>query len=209
MRYYKFPKWLKWFYPGAIWDFSFSSKAIFLTFDDGPHPETTPGLLDLLDNANIKATFFCLGKNVEQHPELYQEILDRGHIVGNHSSTHPKGIKTPNQQYVKDVLAAKDLISSNLFRPPYGKIKPAQYKLLKDEGFQTVFWSIMPYDFDQNLTADDFIIKMTKLAFPGAIYVFHDNVKAKKVIENELGPIIASLKQKGYHFQAITPELFS
>lgn len=209
MRHYKFPKWLRRLYPGAIWDFSFSEKLVFLTFDDGPNPETTQALLELLSKQNIKATFFCLGENVQAHPELFQQILDQGHIAGNHSMSHPKGIHTSKSDYIKDIEAAGKLIPGKLFRPPYGKIKPSQHRALTEMGYQTIFWSIMSYDFDQKLQEKEFISKMVKLTNPGAILVFHDNLKAKSVIQNELPLLIQALKEEGYHFKALEPELFS
>ncbi|UKN00473.1 polysaccharide deacetylase family protein [Paracrocinitomix mangrovi] len=208
-RAYKIPKWPRRLFKGAIFDFASDAKTIYLTFDDGPHPETTPLLLDVLDQFNIKATFFCLGENVKDYPQLFQRILDKGHAIGNHAMNHIKGTMTNTNDYIKDVETATELINSKLFRPPYGKIKPSQFKALKQKGYRIIFWSIMAYDFDQNLSTDTFISKMQKLAYPGAIYVFHDNQKSIETIQNELPKVIEALIDDGYEFKKIEPELFS
>ncbi|MCB9223745.1 MAG: polysaccharide deacetylase family protein [Crocinitomicaceae bacterium] len=209
MKHYRIPKWLKRFYPGAIWDFSFRSNSIFLTFDDGPNPSTTPYLLELLDQHQIKATFFCLGKNVQNYPELFEMIIQNGHEVGNHSMNHPKGLHTTKHEYVQDVVSASQFIPGKLFRPPYGKIKPSQFRALKKMGYQTIFWSVLSYDFDQKLATDEFIETMMSYCEPGSIYVFHDSDKAAKTLQHELPELIQQMKMSGYHFAKIEPGLFS
>jgi peptidoglycan/xylan/chitin deacetylase (PgdA/CDA1 family) len=208
MKLYKFPKLLRFLYPGAIWDFP-SSPDIFLTFDDGPDPTTTPDILEILKQEDVKATFFCLGEQVAKYPELFQEIKGAGHAIGNHSMTHPLGFKTSNEAYVNDVLEASEYIESKMFRAPYGKMKPSQHRLLVKEGFTTFFWTIVSYDFDQPLPPKKYVSKMLGYAKQGAMYVFHDNPKAKEQTKNELPKIIRGLKEKGYSFEKIKPELFS
>src|SRR5690606_2541191 len=173
MRYFKFPKWSRSVYPGAIWDFSFrEDHAVYLTFDDGPAPGVTEWILDLLDDYNAKATFFCLGEKVETSPELYAQILKSGHVTGNHGMQHLNGLKTGNKDYLHNVLVAKKLINSTLFRPAYGKLKTSQYKMLREAGFDVVFWSAMAYDFDETLSSRKRIAKMKSLTENGAIFVF-------------------------------------
>ncbi len=205
MRYYKFPKWLKRFYPNAIWDFFLqeNSSVIYLTFDDGPTPEVTKWVLDCLDKYQAKATFFCLGKNVKNNPQLFNEILKHGHAVGNHSMNHLKGINTSTKKYIDDVVEAKKYIKSNLFRPPYGKCLPAQHKELSKLGFQTVFWSHISYDYDKTLSSTQRLKHLKLKVKPGTIIVFHDSQKAFPQLQNELPIILQYYKTKGYQFKVI------
>lgn len=214
MRYYKFPKWLKPIFPGAIWDFSFLPQpissldglphpVIYLTFDDGPNPETTPWLIALLRSYNAKATHFCLGKNVEHYPTLYQELLDQGHAVGNHSQDHLNGFYTTTKEYVQNITRASTFISSNLFRPPYGKITPNQYNKLKQRGYKTVFWSHITYDFDKDLTSKKRKAKTIKRVKHGSIVIFHDSIKAHPQLKAELPDLLHYWHKKGYVFEVI------
>lgn len=205
MRLYKFPKWLKRFYPGAIWDFSFSSpsKKIYLTFDDGPNPITTDWILETLAAYQAKATFFCIGKNVELHPDLYAKLLQNEHTVGNHSFSHVNGFKVKTKEYLEDVQKAQKVINSVLFRPPYGKITPKQHRLITQLGFKTVFWSHISYDFDKNLGTEIRIKKLLEAVKPGAIVVFHDSDKAFPQLSVELPQILQTLGEKGYEFDNI------
>lgn len=207
MRYYKFPKWLKRFYPDAIWDFSVSpdpkSKIIYLTFDDGPNPTTTAWLLDLLDEYDAKATFFCIGKNVADHPALYQQLLAKNHSVGNHSYSHLNGAFTNFNTYIADVKKAQDIIQSNLFRPPYGKIKPKQFRQLKALKLTTVFWTHISYDFDPALDSNTRISKTLQGVNNGSIVVFHDSDKAFPQLKKELPNLMDKWAAEGYKFLAI------
>ncbi len=205
MKLYKFPKWTKRIYPDAIWDFYFKEeKALYLSFDDGPNPTSTQWILDLLDKHNIKATFFCLGKNVVKNPGLFQSLIDNGHTLGNHSMTHPNGLKTESKIYAEDVIKAQELIPSKLFRPPYGKIKPAQYKALKEQGFKMVFWSIMSYDFDNTISSEDRLKNIRKNIKPGSVIVFHDSEKAFPQLEQELPLLMEEWIKEGYEFKLIS-----
>ena len=185
IRFYKFPKWQQWFYPKAIFDFydkkESNQNVIYLTFDDGPTPGVTEKILDILESYKAKATFFCIGENVKKYPELYQEIINRGHAVGNHSMNHVNGFKTSTKKYVENVLEANKYINSKLFRPPFGKCTPKQHKILTKLGFKTIFWSHLTYDFDKNLSNAQIIknIKFTQLH--GNIFVFHDSINAQSV----------------------------
>ncbi|MBN2682238.1 MAG: polysaccharide deacetylase family protein, partial [Bacteroidales bacterium] len=132
-------------YPSAIWKIPVDKKTVFLSFDDGPHPEITPRVLDLLDSHNAQASFFCVGKNVEKYPGIYSEILKRGHVTGNHTFSHLNGWKTINKDYFEDIKKASQLIDSNLFRPPYGRIKTSQlWKLKKD--YKIIMWDVLSMD---------------------------------------------------------------
>ncbi len=206
MRFYKFPKWLKRFYPGAIWDFSFTnaSKKIYLTFDDGPNPVTTEWILNTLSAYQAKATFFCIGKNVFQHPELVEIIAQNGHAIGNHSHSHVNGFKLNTIDYIEDIRKAKKEINSVLFRPPYGKITPKQHKLVNQLGLTTVFWSHISYDFDMTLSSEKRLKKLFAQIKSGSIVVFHDSDKAFPQLFNELPIILKTLMEKGFEFESIS-----
>lgn len=202
MRYYKFPKWSKRFYPNAIWDFShLKERSIYLTFDDGPHPETTPILLELLDKYEAKATFFCLGKNAQRFPHLVDTIIQRGHTIGNHGMNHVKGWNTSTENYLKDVKSAADVIDSKYFRPAYGKMKRRQAKAISNLGFKIVFWTVMSYDFDHSLSSEKRIGKLKKLSKPGAIFVFHDSDKVVESFFSELEIMLEYWKEEQYTFR--------
>ena len=205
MRFYKFPKWLKRFYPNAIWDFFLnqSQKNIYLTFDDGPTPMVTEWVLDILKQYNAKATFFCVGNNVKKHPKLYNRYIEEGHSVGNHTMNHTKGISTNTKIYINDVMEASHYIKSNLFRPPYGKCTPKQYKQLFKMGYQTIFWSHLYYDFDANLSSGERLSQLKSNVKLGSIIVFHDSHKAFPQLKKELPQLLEFYQSKGYQFKAI------
>jgi len=204
-RFYKFPKWCKGFYPEAIWDFFLNKndKVIYLTFDDGPNPTTTNWILEELDRVDAKATFFCVGEQVKKNPALFSDILKNKHNVGNHSMTHINGFKTKYENYVKDVESASQYIKSKMFRPPYGKITPKQYKKLVELGYRIVFWSYISYDFDASLKSATRINKILDHVKNGSIIVFHDSKKAYPQLKKELPFILEQLKQKGFRFKTI------
>ena len=199
IRFYKFPKWQQWFYPKAIFDFygkkKSNQKVIYLTFDDGPIPGVTEKILDILDDFNAKATFFCIGQNVKKHPKLFQTIIDRGHAVGNHSMHHINGFKTSTKKYVVDVLEAKKYINSNLFRPPFGKCTPKQHKTLTKLGFQTVFWSHLTYDFDNSLSSENRVKQTLKNLKNESVIVFHDS----NYSFNELNTLLKSITSQSFN----------
>jgi peptidoglycan/xylan/chitin deacetylase (PgdA/CDA1 family) len=205
MRYFKNPKWLRFLYPDAIWDFSFlQEKVIYLTFDDGPDVETTPWLLDLLKQYKAPSTFFCLGKNIEAEPELIERSKAEGHLICNHSYSHPNGLKTPHDDYVNNMLKGAEITGSKLYRPPYGKIKTTQYKTLrKKHGFKAVFWSVLTYDFDASLDREHRLNMVRKLTHPGAVLVFHDSKKAFPQLKQELPLLLEEWTSQGYSFKSI------
>lgn len=207
IRFYNFPKWLKGIYPGAIWDFflesSANEKVIYLTFDDGPTPEVTDWILMELDKVNALATFFCIGQNVEEHPDLFESYLKKGHMVGNHTMNHLKGHKTDSIKYVENVLKAQKHIDSTLFRPPYGRCTPKQHKKLKLLGFKTIFWSHLTYDFDKTVSSSKRIRKIKQNLKSGSVLVFHDSVKAYSQLKTDLPIILNHLKKENYEFRVI------
>ena len=199
----KFPYIYRMLHPDFIFSVKNDKKKIFLTFDDGPSKETTDKILDVLGKFNIKATYFCLGENVEKFPELYKRISDAGHAIGNHGYHHFNGWKISGATYIKNVLRSEEIIGSKLFRPPYGKITPKQARILSEMGFKIIMWDLMSWDFDPELSESQIIEKVLKNANTGSIIVFHDNEKTDVRIENILGKIIDSLQKRGFIFDTI------
>jgi peptidoglycan/xylan/chitin deacetylase (PgdA/CDA1 family) len=169
------PRFIQWLYPERIWAFSRSKNLVYLTFDDGPIPEITPWILDELKKHNAKATFFCIGENVQKHPKIYQKIILNGHTVGNHTFNHLKGTKTATTEYIENTLLAEKLIDSSLFRPPYGKITQKQAKILQQKGFKIVIWDIISYDYDAAISEEQCLQNVLKNIKPGSVIVFHDS----------------------------------
>jgi len=190
------------FRKSIVWEMDNAEKSIWLTFDDGPDPLVTPFVLEELKKYNAKATFFCLGKNVEAHPETFELIRKYGHKIGNHSYSHKNGWVTCAKKYIADVEKGNTIIQSQLFRPPYGKIKPSQLSQLKKK-YTIVLWSLMGGDFDINLTKEkclDIVLSYTK---SGTIIVFHDNLKAKEKLFFVLPKFLEHFNNLGYSFNAL------
>ncbi len=174
----KMPYWLRRLYnANLIWRIEGSTNEIFLTFDDGPHPIATPFVLQQLKDFNASATFFCIGKNVADHPAIFQQVKDAGHAVGNHTHNHLNGWKVPTGEYIKNVHLAQEFIHSRLFRPPYGRISRAQVKLLQPS-FSIIMWDVLSGDFDETLTGEECLNNVLNNLLPGSIVVFHDSEKA-------------------------------
>ena len=206
MFYFVKTPWLiKKIYPSCIWDIKTSEKIIYLTFDDGPHPEVTEFVLDVLNKYNAKATFFCIGKNVDQNKALYNKIIERGHKTGNHTNDHLNGWRTSDQQYLDNISDAGKLIDSNLFRPPYGRITRFQLQQLQKDRFKlkAIMWSVLSGDFDKDLPAEQCYINVTRYTRPGSIIVFHDSLKAYDKLKVVLPKMLDYFGEKGYSFQNI------
>lgn len=168
-------------YPDAIYSLRGGGKKAYLTFDDGPDPDSTPVILDILRANGAKATFFCTGSRVLAAPGLFARIASEGHTVGNHGYSHLNGLKTPVRTYCADVLRGRDITCSNLFRPPYGRLRVRQYRIL-ERSMQIVFWDLMPYDFDQGLTADESYSILTRRLRPGSVIVLHDKASSSALL---------------------------
>ena len=181
---------------------SSSSKVVYLTFDDGPTPEVTPLVLELLDEYGIKATFFCVGENVEKYPDIYNDILTRGHKTGNHTFNHPKGFKTKTDEYVKNVQKASGYIESNLFRPPYGQIKRKQRKRLQND-YKIIMWDIITHDYNRMIQPESVFNNVKKLVRNGSIIVFHDSIKAKNNMLTALPLTIEYLNSQGFKYEIL------
>jgi peptidoglycan/xylan/chitin deacetylase (PgdA/CDA1 family) len=189
-------------FPGAHWRFNKGEKGVFLTFDDGPIPEMTPWVLDLLDQYGIKAVFFCVGDNVRKHPEIYQEILARGHRVGNHTFHHLQGLKVTAKTYLKDVAEASQWIDSKLFRPPHGHIRlPQFFKLRKD--YSIILWDVVTRDYSCLMTPEQVFDNVKKYTRNGSVIVFHDSLKGGEKTRYALPRSIDWLLEQGYQFKQI------
>ncbi|MDP3665066.1 MAG: polysaccharide deacetylase family protein [Sediminibacterium sp.] len=199
------PWWLRSLYLSLTWHVKEPGKTVYLTFDDGPHETATPYVLDQLQQFNAKATFFCIGKNVAAYPAIYDRILKEGHSTGNHTYHHVNGWKVSDEEYIKDVAEAAALIKSNLFRPPYGKIKRSQQKKLRaaHPGIKIIMWDILSADFDTTLSGEaclGYVLYHTK---PGSIIVFHDSAKAWERMQYALPKVLAHFSKQGFVFKAL------
>ncbi len=175
MRFIRSPKLARKVFPSALWSVKSKGKVLYLSFDDGPTSRTRE-ILELLETHQAKATFFCVGQNVQNHQTLFNEIKASGHHVGNHSFSHCKGWKVSTRQYLDDVDKAQQLIQSDLFRPPYGKMTLGQYRALRKK-YLVVMWSHISYDFDPEMSVDQFLERLKKDFKGGEIVVLHDNLK--------------------------------
>ena len=202
----KTPNWVKKLFQGRICDMPTTKKAIYLTFDDGPHPLITPFVLDELLKYDAKATFFCIGKNVSENRLIYNRIIKEDHAVGNHTNNHLDGWKTNNVKYLQNITAAQAFINSNLFRPPYGRITGKQQKILGklEEPFKVVMWSVLSGDFDVNITPDQCYNNVVNNTESGSVIVFHDSEKAFERLRFTLPRVLKYFSEKGYQFEKIS-----
>lgn len=204
MYFAKSPNWLKLFFPSLVWNIPKADKTIFLTFDDGPEPTVTPWVLSVLNEYNAKATFFCIGDNVRKHPETYEQILNNGHAVGNHTFNHLNGWKCNSKKFVKNVEECAHYVHSKLIRPPYGRIKPRQIRLLKQLNYKIIMWDVVSGDFDTNTMPDECLNNVIKHTENGSIVVFHDSIKASTNLYYTLPLFLKHFTVKGYKFDVIT-----
>lgn len=203
----KTPRSVKALFPNYVWDIKTNQKEIYLTFDDGPTPKITPWVLQQLKKYNAKATFFCIGNNVEKYPEIFSQILKEEHAIGNHTFNHLKGWKVKTSDYIEDVLQCNSTfissVSTKLFRPPYGKLKPKQTKQLKEKGYKIIMWDILSLDWDKQVTPEKCLNNVLKHSTKGSIIVFHDSIKAEKNMKFALPKVLKHFSNKGFAFKAI------
>lgn len=195
MYFNKTPWFFQKIFPTIIWKL-WGVDQIYLTFDDGPIPESTPFILDTLKAYDAKATFFCVGENVKRYPELFQRILDEGHAVGNHTFNHLNGWKSDNDDYVKNVEVADEVVQSKLFRPPYGRLKPEQLKRLQQK-YNVIFWDVLSGDWDASVSSEQLFDNVTAHAKEGSIIVLHDNLKSIDKLKETLPAILKFYSDKG------------
>ena len=201
----KTPKFIQNLFPIFTWRIPAVEKEIYLTFDDGPIPEITPWVLDTLAAYNAKATFFCVGENVEQHPDVYSMVLQAGHAVGNHTYQHLSGWATENLPYFQNVHRCAELVDSKLFRPPYGRLSPRQAQYLQQH-YRVVLWDVLSGDFDQRIEPEECLSNVVMKAGPGSIVVFHDSLKAEKNLKYALPRVLSYFSALGYRFCALDQE---
>lgn len=189
-------------FPETVWRIPMKEKTIFLTFDDGPIPEVTPWVLDLLDFHGIKATFFCVGDNARKHPEVYADIVGRGHSVGNHTMHHIQGSIVTTKRYVADIQEAHKFVDSPLFRPPHGLIRWKQAAAIKDN-MRIIMYDLVTRDYSEKLNGEQVFENVKKYCRNGSIIVFHDSLKAERNLRYALPRSIEWLKENGYKFLPI------
>ncbi len=215
----KYPSFLKLLFPDRLTHID-NDKAIYLTFDDGPVPEATPWVLELLNKYEAKATFFCIGDNVKKHPDIFRRIIEKGHCIGNHTFHHLNGWKTSESEYIENTQLAEEFMTETrkqlkannselqtpnypLFRPPYGKIKNSQARSLKEQGFKIVMWDVISGDYDREFSANECLKNVTENATAGSTIVFHDSKKAFKNLKVVLPQVLDFYKEKGMEFRSL------
>ena len=187
-------------YPKAIWRMDEHEKTVYVTFDDGPIPESTPFILDTLARYNVKATFFMVGDNVQKYPDLYRQIVDAGHKVGNHTFNHLGSFKHWTATYLYNTHKANALMSTRLFRPPHGWMRWSVYYYLNKE-FKIIMWDLVTRDYSKWLTAADVVANVKRYARNGSIITFHDSLKSIDKLHTALPESIEWLKSQGYEFK--------
>ncbi len=210
MNFFKTPAFFKYLYPGLVWDKideQIDTPCLYVTFDDGPVPEITDFVLETLAQYQAKATFFCVGENIQKHPEEYQSVLNHKHRTGNHTYNHLNGWKTDNTTYLKNISLCETVIQQTegkkkLFRPPYGKIKRSQIIQIRDE-YEIVMWHILSGDFDPAFDAEQCLEKCIAHTTSGTIIIFHDSYKAAKNLKYVLPRYLDHFAQAGYQFLAL------
>src|SRR6185437_3734953 len=204
----KTPTLLKKIFPERIWKINTDEKILYLTFDDGPHPEATIFVLDELKKYNAKATFFCVGQNVKENFAVYQRIISEGHKPGNHTYSHLNGWKTEDKKYVEDIAKASKIIDSDLFRPPYGRITKFQIKAISGEKLhlKTIMWDVLSGDFDPSVNGENCYLNVINNSKPGSIIVFHDSLKSFATLQYSLPKVLGYYFNNGYKFDILPTE---
>lgn len=210
------PYWVKtrWFikklFRGYVWDIPNNGNKIYLTFDDGPTPEVTDWVLGILRQYDVKATFFCIGNNIEKHPEIFKRVIADGHAIANHTFNHVNGWRTGNTDYFTNIEATQEIISqyiqkpAKLFRPPYGKIKRSQAAKVRSLNYKIIMWDVLSADFDRTITPQKCLNNVIQNTSAGSVIIFHDSIKAFPNLEYTLPKAIEYLKGKGFVFETIT-----
>jgi len=215
MNWVKTHKFISYLFPKYIWSIPNSENKIYLTFDDGPIPNVTEWVLDILKSENIKATFFCIGDNIKKHPKIFERIKNEGHSIGNHTFNHLNGWQTSSSNYIENFKKCSEVLDSartdnkqqttnnRLFRPPYGKISPFQAKEILNNNYKIIMWDILSYDFDTKISPQKCLSNVIENTESGSIIVFHDSLKAEQNLRYALPKAIKNLKEKGFEFDVI------
>ncbi len=195
-------KFIRWLYPHALWRMDHQEKAVYLTFDDGPIPEATPFILDVLDRYNAKATFFMVGDNAQKYPHLLTEVRSRGHRIGNHTYNHVGGVSMSAWKYLANVKKAEEILRTDqLFRPPHGWMGLVKYRTMRYMGWRIVMWDLVTRDYSKRLQAEDVLNNVKRYARPGSIITFHDSLKSIDKLKSALPKAIQWLSEQGYEFR--------
>lgn len=200
---YQFPTWLQRLYRDVVWRMDSSSKVVYITFDDGPIPECTPQVLDILSKYGIKATFFMVAENAEKYPELLARVRAEGHTIGNHTYHHMRGHQSCTQKYLEDALHGEQVLQTNLFRPPHGRMRYSQKKNLLDAGYTIYLWDVLTHDYNPRYSAEQVLEVVKRYTRNGSIIVLHDSLKSKDRMLNALPHIIEWLQQEGYQIEKL------
>ncbi|UBM63502.1 polysaccharide deacetylase family protein [Candidatus Sulfidibacterium hydrothermale] len=191
-------------FPELLWNVPVTDPVIYLTFDDGPHPDITPKVLNILAQFEAKACFFCVGDNVRKYPKVFHAVQKAGHLTGNHTFHHINGWRTPDEIYFRDVADCQKLVHARYFRPPYGKIRPSQMKVLKKH-YQLVMWSVVTFDYAADVSEKECLETAISKTNRGSIVVFHDSLKAEKNMLYALPRFLEHFSKKGYRFETFLP----
>ena len=194
------PQFIRQLYPHAHWRMNTSEKAVYLTFDDGPIPEVTPWVLDVLDKYQIKATFFMVGDNVRKHPDEYKMVVERGHRIGNHTFNHLKGFEEGSERYIANIDKADSYLSTDLFRPPHGIMRMKQYRMLSKR-YRIIMWDLVTRDYNPKLNGEQVLRRVRKYARNGSIITFHDSLRSVDNLRYALPRAIEWLQGEGYEFK--------
>jgi len=201
------PSWLPKLFKNYTWKINTTEPIIYLTFDDGPDPKPTRFVLDTLLQYHAKATFFCVGENIQKHRKIVQEIINQGHVLANHTMNHLKGWQTSHDDYVKNTNKCQETLeeysTSSLFRPPYGRITKRQTKSLKEAGYEIILWDLISYDYDDKIDINQALKQLIRNSKPGSIVVFHDSSKALKQLKIMLPKYMHALNNQGFSFKSI------
>ncbi|MFT4698183.1 MAG: peptidoglycan/xylan/chitin deacetylase (PgdA/CDA1 family) [Flavobacteriaceae bacterium] len=209
----KSPTVLKWLFPKRIWSLPNNLNSVYITFDDGPIPEVTPWVLDTLSRFKAKATFFCIGDNVQKHPLIYNRLLKEGHATGNHTFNHLNGWKTSTEDYSINCEKFEEILNlvqddkssiNTLFRPPYGKITSKQASILQKKGYSICMWDVLSADFDASISEEKCLQNVLKNIEPGSIIVFHDSLKAEKRLKYVLPKVLDYIYTNGLNSNKIS-----
>ncbi len=198
----KTPQFIQNLFPNFTWRIPTEDKVLHLTFDDGPIPEVTPWVVDLLEKFRAKATFFCVGDNIKKYPNVFQQVLNAGHSVGNHTFNHLNGWGTDNIPYFHNVRNCASMVHTALFRPPYGRLKPKQAQFLQRH-YRIVMWDVLSGDFDPNISEEQCLNNVIENAKRGSIVVFHDSLKAENKLSYVLPRVLEHFTNRGYRFEAL------
>lgn len=194
---------MKKFFPKAVWEFNSSEKNIYLTFDDGPIPGLTEWILDELKRFEAKATFFCVGENIEKNRAIFDRISKEGHQVGNHTQNHIKGFHSSLLEYMRNTEACETFTKSKLFRAPYGQLRKSQYRALLKKEYKIVFWDVVSYDYER-ISPEQCLRNVLRYTKAGSIVLFHDNIKAETNVKYALSHTLKHFSEKGFTFRSIS-----